>query len=123
MIDMDKVQLYHVIFDTIKNNPGITLNQLVWLVGSSLNLPEEQIKQATETLMYQTEELPRCINYHTIPKERTKKGIEVVHLRCSEKFASQAEELLFKHQETHGYVVPELTFNRVTKNASLLKKA
>ena len=123
MIDMDKVQLYHVIFNTIKNNPGITLNQLVWLVGSTLNLPEDEVKEATEVLMYQNAELPRCINYHTISKERTKKGIEIVHLRCSEKFANQAEELLFKHQEANGYVVPELTFKRVTKNASLLKKA
>ena len=120
---MEKVQLYHVIFNTIKNNPGITLNQLTWLLSSALTLPEEDIKLATEIMMYQNAELPRCINYHAISKERTKKGIEVVHLRCSKKFAKQAEELLFRHQETHGYVIPELTFKRVTKNAPLLKKA
>ena len=106
---MNKIQVYHVIFNAVKNNKGITLNQLSWQVSTTLGLEFEDVKEAIETLMYRVSELPRCINYFHIPKEKTRKGVDIIHLRCSEKVMAITEELLIKFQTEQGYALPKLT--------------
>jgi hypothetical protein len=120
---MNKIQVYHVIFNTVKNNKGITLNQLSWLVSNALGIEFEEVKAATETLMYKVSVLPRCINYFHIPKNKTRKGVDIIHLRCSEKVMQVTEEQLIKFQAEQGYELPELTEKRVNKNAPVFKEA
>jgi HEPN domain-containing protein len=120
---MNKIQVYHVIYHTVKNNKGITLNQLSGLVSTALELEFEVVKAATETLMHEVSELPRCINYFHIPKEKTRKGVDIIHLRCSEKVMNITEEFLIKNQLEQGYVLPDLTAKRVNKNAPVFKEA
>lgn len=43
---MNKIQVYHVIYHTVKNNKGITLNQLSGLVSTALELEFEVVKAA-----------------------------------------------------------------------------
>jgi hypothetical protein len=118
---MENTYLYHVIYHTIKLNPGITLNQLVWIVNRDIGTDTATLKLLVRDLMKGTGNLVRCINYFTIPKEKTRKGYEVVHLRCRDKNKEETETIFSKFREEHGYKLPELTFKKVTTNAPLQK--
>lgn len=119
---MEKYELYNAIYVTIKLNKGITINQLSWLLSKHYEKEYENIKKLVEKLMYSSEDLPRCIDYHIIPKEKTKNNKEVIHLKCSEKSQDKVMKLLSKHREFHGYEVPLLTIEKRVKHAAILKE-
>lgn len=117
---MENFKLYHQIFLTVKRNPGITSNQLAYLIEAADGTSHEEVMQVVNNMMYQNDFLPRCLNYHIIPKEKTRKGIDIVHLRVSPRVQLKTEELLSKYQSLYGYTVTELIYE---KNATVLKKA
>lgn len=121
---MSDYRLYHTVFRTVCLNPGISLNHLVWLVSSKLGEDQEKIREIAENLMYKDQDfVVRCINYFKIPKEKTKKGIDVFHLRKSERNGDAAEECFSKLQESLGYEVPEILVNKSYGEFSSMKRA
>jgi hypothetical protein len=103
--------LYHIIYNTVYKNPGITINQLVWLISTSdLDFDECIIRKHIYNLKHGSPLLPKCLKFYTIPKEKTKKGYDVEHLRCMN---TAVHHFLNEQQKIEGYIIPELTFKRV----------
>lgn len=119
---MEKVQLCHIIYNTIKNNPNITSNQIIWLLAK-LGESNESITQSLDMLIYRNSEIPRCVNYFFIPKEKNRKGIAIAHYRCSTKMSQLSEKFFENYKAENKYDLPCPSFSlKKEKNDLILKE-
>lgn len=119
MTDVDKSGLrilLDVCYHTVKRNPGITENQLAYLVASTYEVSEDQVKTAIRNLTLATNPfgfVPNCVQYFTVPKHKTTKQERIRHLRVRKEYLQQMEEFFAAQREELQYPkVPDLVFMR-----------
>lgn len=108
---MNKIELYHIVYHTIKLNPGITQNQIAWLISSNLDYTEQEVTDTLDAISRKGE-MPKCVSRYVIPKSKTRKGQKVVKYMPNKSSIDFVEATFTKYQEQLGYIVPDLIFRR-----------
>lgn len=118
---MERLQLQHLLYVAVQQNPGITVGRLSWAISLLLGEDEKLVHEVVMS-MTRHETLPRCFNYYCLPKERTRGSQQVIILRLNDKNKQYIENLFTTHQGIHKYEVPNLDLSGMKHGGNALEK-
>jgi hypothetical protein len=102
-----KTTLLYIVFKTIENNTGITLNQLRWILDAEYMIPNDVVSSAVAALT--SKSLFNCVSRWQPPKAAGQPRNDAVHLRIRkdcEEFSRWHADALKEFPELNVFVPP-----------------
>ena len=119
---MLELQIKHLIYRTVLENPGVSKKKLSWVISIVLGMEELKIDTIVEGMMANQIELVRCLNYFKIPENRTRKGTPVIILRINPVTQDLVTSIFEAHQKVHNYEIQSLKLGGSKDGSNALKK-
>lgn len=119
MLDL---QIKHLIYRAVLENPGVSKKKLSWVVATVTEIEELKINKLVEDMMTNQPELVRCLNYFKIPEKRTRKDIPIVLLRINPVTQDLVTSIFEAHQKVFKYEVQSLKLGGLKDGSNALKK-
>lgn len=117
---MEKLQLEHIIFEAVNENPGITVQKLAWVISVMYDQNVDEVKKTILSLTSHSHTLGRVLNSFKIPPKRSRKK-DVLLLRVNQNCFMATKEIFEINQNNLKYKILELNL-RNSHGSNALEK-